>query len=212
LSYNIEIVTSATARGFAAREKDEKQTRHRGAAVDLLLAAASYVSPHWTLYQMRIAIEKRDADAFSEHVDFPALRESFKGQMMVALNQKMGGDKAEGNPFGANPFAAMGQAFATALISPMIDAMVTPAGVIAMMNSGTPKPIQAIVTTAMNLPPSEPTTMLQMRVSYQGWSKVTVQLADSREGEGSFVFKRQGLWSWRLSAVELSAAAEQKAN
>jgi hypothetical protein len=178
-----------------------------GTVVALLLAAASYISPHWTLYQMRIAIEQRDTDAFSEHVDFPALRESFKGQMMVAFNQKMGGDKADGNPF-----AAMGQAFATALISPMIDAMVTPAGVIAMMDSGTPKPTQAVVTTAMKLPPSESATMPQMRVSYRGWNKVTVQPADSHEGAESFVFKRQGLWSWRLSAVELSAAAEQKAN
>jgi hypothetical protein len=178
-----------------------------GAIIALLLAGASYVSPHWTLYQMRIAIEKRDVDAFSEHVDFPALHESFRGQMMAAFNQKMGGDKADGNPF-----AAMGQALATALASPVIDAMVTPAGVIAMMNSGIPKPIQAIVTTAMKLPSSEPTTMPQMRVSYRGWGKLMVQPADSHEGAGSFVFKRQGLWSWRLSAVELPAAAEQKAN
>jgi hypothetical protein len=172
-----------------------------GAVVATLLAETSCFSPHWTLYQMRTAMEKRDAGAFSKYVDFPALRESFKAQMMVALNQKMGGDKAEGNPF-----AAKGQALATALVGPLIDAMVTPAGVIAMMNSGTPKPTEAVVTAAKKSPPAEPATMPPMRVSYEGWSKVTVQSIDSGEGAGCFVFKRQGLWSWRLSSVELTVA------
>jgi hypothetical protein len=172
-----------------------------GAVAAMVLAESSGLSPHWTLYQMRIAMEKRDADAFSKHVDFPALRESFKAQMIVALNRRMGDDKAE-----VNPFAAKGQALATALVGPLIDAMVTPAGVIAMMNSGIPKPTEAVVTAAKKSPPGEPATIPPMRVSYEGWSKVTVQSINSRQSDGCFVFKRQGLWSWRLSSVELPAA------
>jgi hypothetical protein len=177
-----------------------------GAVVATLLAESSCLSPHWTLYQMRMAMEKRDAGAFSKHVDFPAMRESFRGQMMAALNRRTAGDKA-----GGNPFAAMGQPLAAAPVSPMIDAMVTPAGVIAMMNIGTPKPTEAVITAATKSPPREPATMPPMRVAYEGWSTVTVQSMDSREGGGCFVLKRQGFWSWKLSSVELPAA-ETKAN
>jgi Protein of unknown function (DUF2939) len=38
------------------------------------LVATSYASPYWTLREMRNAIAEKDADAFSSHVDFPALR------------------------------------------------------------------------------------------------------------------------------------------
>jgi hypothetical protein len=31
----------------------------------------------------------RDAEAFSEYVDFPALREDFKAQMMVLVGRQM---------------------------------------------------------------------------------------------------------------------------
>jgi hypothetical protein len=110
------------------------------AVLACLLAAASYFSPHWAIYQMRSAIEKRDYDAFSEYVDYPALRDSFRGQMVAALHEKMYGKN------GNDPLAALSEGIVTSLVGPMLDVMITPAGVIEMMNTGIPKMTTAVVT------------------------------------------------------------------
>jgi hypothetical protein len=166
-------------------------------------ALGSYFSPHLTLYQMKRAIESRDADAFSEYVDFPALRENFKGQMMAKMNQDMSSQEMKGNPF-----AGLGQALATAFVGPMIDAMVSPAGVIAMMNSGkvTPLPVAA-KGRAVPVSDAAPNQTPNYSVSYKGWNRTVVRVNDQgKEQVGfGFVFKRDGLWSWKLSAVEMPA-------
>jgi hypothetical protein len=167
-----------------------------------LALVGSYFSPHLTVYQMKSAIKNHDADAFSEHVDFPALRENFKGQMMAFMNKELSTPEMK-----QNPFAGFGQAMAVALIGPMIDAMITPAGVIVMMENGNTKPIQAKSndptpndSTGQSVPP-------KYSISYQGWSRVVARPKDQEQDVGSFIFKRQGLWSWKLSAVNLPESA-----
>jgi hypothetical protein len=140
---------------------------------------------------MRAAIESRDADAFSEHVDFPALRESVRGQMMIMMSERMSSAEMKDNPF-----AALGQTLAITLINPMLDAAVSPAGVIAMMERGSTMPTnRGTQASASN------SDMVDYTVSYRGWDKVIV----GRRGHnsGNFVLKRDGLWSWKLAAVEL---------
>src|SRR4051794_18876422 len=99
--------------------------------VAVLVAAALYFGPHWTVYRMRKAIEARDATAFSRQVDFPALKESVKAQ----LKAKMGGvlnsaDKKD------NPLAGLGQLIGSRVINETIDALVTPTGVMVLMQQG----------------------------------------------------------------------------
>jgi len=168
------------------------------AAVATSLAFSSYASPYWTLHQMKAAIEVKDADRLSEHIDFPALRESFKGQMMTMMNKRMASPEMANNPF-----SGIGQMMAVALINPLIDAAVSPAGVLAMMESGKVRPATPGTPKADPAASGEPVTQekLDYSVDYQGWNKVAI----SRPGQdaGRFILKRTGLWSWQLSALEL---------
>jgi hypothetical protein len=161
-----------------------------------LLAAASYFSPQWTMRQMKVAIEDGNAERFSEHVDFPALRESFKGQFAAIMDRKLGA--AEGN---RNPFSKLGQVMAAALITPMVDAMVSPAGVIRMMQSGSVKPSTPESDTNKE---QESNDDAHYAFSYRSWNKVAVR--STKDDAGSFILTRDGLWSWKLSAVELPDA------
>ncbi|GAB3469731.1 DUF2939 domain-containing protein [Massilia terrae] len=157
-----------------------------------LLAVAEYGSPYWELQRMRSAIEARDADAISEHVDFPSLRESVKGQMMAMIGNEMAKEEAN-----KNPFASLGQAMAVALINPMIDAAVSPAGVIAMIESGKTglaKPGNAASSTPGH------GEKVDYSVSYRSWDKVAVTKKGA--AAGSFIFRRYGIWNWKLSAIE----------
>jgi len=172
------------------------------AAVAALLALSSYASPYWTLHQMKTAIAEKDADGLSEHIDFPALRESFKGQMMTMMNKHI-----ESAEMANNPIAAMGQMMGAALVNQVVDAAVSPAGVMAMMEAGKVKP-GARPAPQANGDAAKETT--DYSVDYRGWSKVAI--STSQQDAGKFILKRTGLWSWQLSALELPESVLNTAN
>lgn len=166
-------------------------------AAAVVLVGSAYFSPYLTLSQMKTAIDKHDGAAFSEHVDFPALRESLKEQMIAMINKKIDSAPAQKD----NPMAgAAGKAMAAAFITPIIDAAVTPDGVIAMLKAGDAKPGAGGAGKGAEKSPD-------FSVSHEGWSKVIVRKAGEGKNDGGFVFKRDGLWSWKLAAVELPKAA-----
>lgn len=167
-----------------------------GAIAVATLALATWASPHLALYRMRAAVEARDAQALSRHVDFPKLRESVKVQVM----RRLGADSAMAEPR-SNPFAAFGRRMALAVIDPIVDAAVSPAGVVAMLEAGDirvqPKPADAPPPPAGEQPREKPNYDL----SYRSWNQVVVERADG--GGVAFLLDRHGLWSWKLAGVEL---------
>lgn len=158
----------------------------------LVVAATSFASPWWTLHSLRTAAARHDGGAVAAQVDFPALRTSAKEQMQASLKRDMG------NANGGNPFAAVGTSLAMALVNPLIDAVVTPAGVAAMVEHGKvsigkaqPEPEAAEPAPARDKP--------HYALHYRGWDRFAVTADDG----GSFVFRRAGLWSWKLAGIEL---------
>ena len=154
----------------------------------LVVAATSFASPWWTLHRLRAAADRHDAGGVSALVDFPALRDSMKSQLLGSLDRDAGG----------NPFAAIGQAFARVVTDPLVDAIVSPAGVAAMVEHGKVsigKPAREAQTPDAEPPRDRPRYALH----YRGWSHFAVAAEDG----GSFVFRRDGLWSWKLAGIEL---------
>lgn len=165
------------------------------------LAILTYASPHWQLYRMRSAVEARDPQKLAQFVDFPALRESVK----LLLMQRLGAGSALSEAQ-SNPFAAFGKAMALAVIDPVVDAAVSPAGVALMLERGDVK-----LRSERGAPPDaspdagqahEPAReKVNYDLSYAGWDRVTVTKAD---GSGAvFILRRHGLWGWKLSGVAL---------
>ena len=162
-----------------------------------LLALSSYASPYWTLHKMKTAIAEKDADGLSEHIDFPALRESFKGQMMTMMQERLGSAGMANNPF-----AAMGQMMGAALVNQVVDAAVSPAGVMAMMEAGKVKPgTRPRPAANEDADANGAIETTDYSVDYRSWSKVAI--STSQQDAGKFILKRTGLWSWQLSALEL---------
>jgi hypothetical protein len=169
-----------------------------GAAVACLFALSTFASPYWELHRMRAAVERRDADAISEHVDFPSLRENIKGQLMAMMGKEMAKEDAN-----KNPFAAFGQGIAIALMNPVIDAAVSPAGVTAMIENG--KIDLSMREEPVSGPAPATNGKVSYSVSYRSWNKVAV--SGSGPDAGSFISKRFGLWRWKLAGIELPAHA-----
>jgi hypothetical protein len=183
----------------------KKKSAVIGAGIAIaVFAATTYASPHWQLYRMRAAVEAHDAQALSRHVDFPSLRDSVKRQIM----HRLGADRALSGS-GSNPFAAFGKAMALAVIDPVVDAAVSPAGVAAMLDSGDirfqPKPDRPAPQSGDSGEPGERARAKpNYDLSYRGWNQALVARADG--GGVVFVLERHGLWGWKLAAVEMPDA------
>ncbi|MFL6635173.1 MAG: DUF2939 domain-containing protein [Massilia sp.] len=149
----------------------------------LLVAVTSFASPWWTLHSLRGAAARHDGGAVAAQVDFPALRTSVKEQMQASLKRDMG----------------YGAGLAMALVNPLVDAVVTPAGVAAMVEHGKVSIGKAHPAPAA-AEPAPPSDKPHYALRYRGWNSFAVTADDG----GSFVFRRDGLWRWKLAGIELA--------
>jgi hypothetical protein len=196
----------------------------------IVIAAAlgfAYASPYIALDRLKRAADARDVETVNEYVDYPALRESLKLQVTGLLTRRL---DVQHN---GNPLAAIGAMIGVALIGPLVDAYATPDGVAALLNGMPPRgepgerppppPAAPPATppdnsaqhpapgpntangasnnTANGTPPQPPETT----AGYRGINEfvVTYQhgVGDTRY---SAIFRRQGLFNWKLSAVDLN--------
>ena len=143
-----------------------------------------FESPAWTLKGMKDAAQSRDADALNAYIDFPALRESLKADLMARMMTEARKDKSG--------FGPLGMAFGSAVLGPMIDGLVSPAGIRAALIANRRETTGA-VSSALRVP-KEPV------IVRRNFSEFIVTTKD-QPGSG-LVFRRHGLW-WKLSGVEL---------
>jgi hypothetical protein len=130
--------------------------------------------------------------AVAAQVDFPALRASVKEQALAA----MGG--APGGTDGGNPFAAFGRKMAMAVVDPLVDAAVSPEGVATMVEHGRLRIGQSSTADTADTEPSRDKP--RYALAYRGWNSFAVTAHDG----GSFIFRRDGLWTWKLAGIDLA--------
>ncbi len=173
----------------------------------LAVAAYWYWSPYLAIRQMQSAAKAGDADAFNDHVDYPRLRESLKGQMSAMIADKMSASKDS-----SNPFAALGSALGLLMVGKMVDAMVRPELVMRGIQNGKfgPKPEKsdsepnsgAATTAAKELKP-------RWDYDRKGTDKVIAYAKGDSEEPGDnkvgIVFERSGFANWKLTEVRLPA-------
>jgi hypothetical protein len=91
--------------------------------------------PYWSLHRLGEALEVGDESALKQHVDWPAVRSGLKDDFSGILSRETGRALASGNGE-----AAVGGLFASVignvLLEPLVDALVTPEGLAAMIREG----------------------------------------------------------------------------
>jgi hypothetical protein len=137
---------------------------------------------------MKAAADANDPDALNPYIDYPALREDLKseitGQMIAEAKKHNSG------------FGGLGLAIGTAMIGPVVDGLVTPAGMrAALMAKRDQVRTKAASQAASALRvPDDPV------IVRRGFSEFLV--ASKKQPKSGLVFKRHGL-SWKLSGVDL---------
>jgi len=152
-----------------------------------------YLTPRIAVSGMKSAAEAKDASKLSGYVNFPALKESLKASFNAKLASEVAKEK-DGNPFGA-----LGAVLVAAFINPMIDALVTPENLAMMMKGDNPQ-------LAKDITQSKPSdSEVDTSMSYESFDRfvVTVKKKGAAEEPLGLVFNRDGMFSWKLSALRL---------
>lgn len=167
-------------------------------ALAIGLAAWTAAGPYMTIRAIGDAAQARDTAALARQVDFPALRSSLKAQLADRIVREAGDGPRD------NPIAAFGLTIATGLAGGVVDAMVTPAGLGAMMEgrrtwdriSGGP-PSAGATRDA-----SGPRPLQDAEHRFESLSRFTATVHDDAGRPVVFVLTRHGL-RWRLSDIRL---------
>jgi len=185
----------------------------------------AYASPYVALNNLKQAIDARDAQAVNEYVDFPSLRVSLKQQVSDTLMRRIDAQQH------GNPLAVIGALIGSALIGPLVDAYATPEGVAALMsgmpprgNPGERPPEWAQQTAGTSAAPASQVSATspadqaspadlahagaqagtQTHAGYRNIDEFVVTCQRGADGARyAAIFRRIGLFSWKLSAVDL---------
>lgn len=163
------------------------------AAALIVIAFSSlwyFESPAWTLKGMKDAAQSHDADALNAYIDYPALRDSLKAELRARTRTDPQKDKTD--------FGDLATALRAVTIGPLVNMLVTPAGMRAALFASNQEDIGP-AASALHVP-KEPV------IVRRNFSEFLVAAKD-RPNSG-LVFKRHGL-SWMLSGVELPPIASR---
>ena len=164
------------------------------AAALIVIASTSlwyFESPLWTLKGMKDAAQSHDADALNAYIDYPALRESLKAELMARMMVAAQKDKSG--------FGVLGMAFGSAMMGPMIDGLISPAGMRAVLLANKQENMGP-AASALHVP-EKPIIMRRSLSEF-------IVTSQNRPNSG-LVFNRHGL-SWMLSGVELTPGSDAR--
>ena len=168
-----------------------KRALSLGIAVVGLAAVAVwlYFSPYLAVNGLKQAATAQDASAVAGYVDFPSVQNSLKTALGAKVSQATAAAPA-------NPLFALGAALGTALVNPLVDALVTPEG-LALLFQGSianAAPL-GLAASAGGVPV---TTM-----GYEDVNTFVVSIQKGGVPAVGLVFNRSALLSWKLSAIRL---------
>jgi hypothetical protein len=162
-----------------------------GAAL-ALFALAYGASPYVAVRGFVAAAKQGDAEKLRGSVDFPAVRADLKPQLTAAVTTRMERDPA----MRGNPLAGLGAILMPSILDRMIDSVVTPEGIAALVRAG-------------KVGHAETESMAPRRVDY-GFHYVALNRFDvtlRRQGAAgdpvNLVFQRRGLFAWKLVRIAL---------
>jgi len=165
-----------------------------GIAAALVLLAIAYAgSPYLAVRSFREAAISADVGRLDAAVDFPAVRESLKPQVSAAMLKRVDDDpKLKGNPF-----AGLGAVLMPAIADRMVDTLVTPDGISALIRHG--RPVAGAARAAA------PNPDIGFRYGYVSLNRFEVRLVNIKRDEPmpALIFERRGLFFWKLIRIEL---------
>ena len=190
-------------------------------AASVVTGCYAFASPWLALKDLTQAFEDQDIRKIEKLVDFPELREDIKVTARAAM-MKSAAIELEGNPF-----AAMGIMMANAIVDPIIDQVISPAGLqlffsVGEMSGGTDGLPENIDAIARDLIPSGDggeassgfvaAQNIDVKTEYVGINEFEVQVRniDMFNESVSFYMRREGLGGWKVDGISVPDSLVEK--
>lgn len=162
-------------------------------AVLLFFSILYFGSPYYTLYKLKNAIENKDSESISKHVDFQSLRTNLKEQMNAMMASKMAELQKD------NPFAALGMVFASKMVDTLVDSMVTPYALNRVFKGEKPN-TQNLANRQDSSSDTKP--FKEATTSYHNLNTFYVVVPADKD-ESKIVMEREGMFDWKVKNVIL---------
>ena len=178
----------------------------RAAALAAVLGAAVvagywYWSPHLALRTMRAAAQSGDADTLNQHVDYPRLRESLKGQFGAQMAEKLATPDATESS-SARAGAALGAMLGAVMVDRMIDTLVRPETIMRAIERGQLKGSSSAPGADGQAKPAKRADWTLKRLGFD--RVIAAARSDETDNRGvGFVFDRTGFATWKLTELRL---------
>ena len=183
-------------------------------AASVVTGCYAFASPWLALRDLKQAFEDQDTRKIEKLVDFPELREDIKVTAKAAM-MKSAAIELEGNPF-----AAMGIMMANAIVDPIIDQVISPAGLQLFfsaeeMSIDVDEVSKNIDLIAKDLISAGDRSEIyqgmdavqsnEVKTEYVGINEFEVQVsnAENLNESVSFYMRREGLAGWKVNGIRV---------
>lgn len=162
-----------------------------GAAL-AIFALAYGASPYVAVRGFVAAAKQGNAEKLRGSVDFPAVRADLKPELTTAVTTRMERDPV----MRGNPFAGLGAMLMPSILDRMIDSVVTPEGIAALVRAG-----------KVGHAETESTARRPVDYDFHYIALNRFDVALRRQGAAgdpvTLVFQRRGLFAWKLVRIAL---------
>lgn len=176
-------------------------------AVAVLAFAGLYLGSPWlAAWDLMHAARTGDVAALEAHVDMPAVRASLKGQIDARLERSLARRAAKGDAM-----AQIGALFGAALVDKAVDATVTPEMIAqAVRTARAPDPRKSALAPPDDLDQADGATKpkaerVKVGFAMAGLNRFDLRLspADQPDKRLTLILRRQGLFGWKVTDIEL---------
>lgn len=155
-----------------------------------------YLTPYFAVREMRAAAESGDEARFSEHINYRVLKANMKADFNAKLQNEMAKQTS------SNALSSFGANFASAFVNPLIDTLVTPQSMAAIL-SGRRMRLQENPAQADSRSAAQRETDVVSRYESLNRFIVAVKRTASNDAPVELIFEREGLATWKVIAIRL---------
>lgn len=176
-----------------------KKTWAWAATLAALVGSAMYFgSPFLAMQSLKSAAEAHDAERLERVIDFPSVRESLKGQLNALAARKF----SDSPELKGNPFAGLAMMIVPAMVDKAVDGYVTADGIAALIERARAQSSDARGST---VPGHGDTAVASYSYGFKDIDTfdVTSTSKTDRNARVDFIFRRVGVFEWRLVRIGL---------
>lgn len=198
----------------------------------VLVAALYYATPYIAVYSLKNAADKKDLQKVEKYIDFDSLKADFKTKMRTIISNGLE-YRAKENTDQSDAIGALGQVIANALIDPLVNSLVTPEIISAIIRGEKPEnglndikttpdaqseqiinkegqPVAtapAAASTAPVVAEEKKKRNVKIIPGYSGVNHFHIKVTDlnDKDSEVTFVMRREGLIGWKIYQAEIPA-------